>query len=172
MQNKYIYISVGVLIVALLFASYIIGYKFSTNNNRASIDTVSVLEIREIKSLPEIITDTLIKFKKTTIRDSIYIPNPLDSSYVKEYIIMTDSLKKLNVDYSLKLDTISLRNDTLNIDCNKIKNSLTMQIKYAIRYDTTKTKTVTIYDNSWHWKETSIGLASGLIISLLIGLIK
>lgn len=171
MGNKYIILIVGILVLLLCVMSGFVGYRLNTHVPIITQDT-TIIRIDSTKRLKEFITDTLTKIHKTTIRDSVYIPNPLDSFIVKEYFKMTDSLKKLNVNYTLKLDTINRYNDTFNIECNKIKNSLAMNIRYAIRYDTTKIKTQTIYDKSWHWTETTIGFATGILTIILIGLIK
>jgi len=172
-KDSKILIILGVLLaVVLMFLGYKLG-KDTPNNNKAvtTIDTVHTEVITEIPADTVIITDTLRKTKTNTIYEKVYIDNPLDTVIYYSYIKLRDSLARLNVNEILVMDTIikkPKRTDSLTIECNKIKNSITFSLIYGLEKDTTKTKTITIKDNSFHWDDFGFGALSGFSMASIL----
>ena len=171
MQNaKIIIISIATL---LLIGTFIlVGYLLGHNNN----DISKTIEYRDsIKVyLPETIyiTDTL--YKTNRIKEYVEIPiaNSIDSTIYKQFDSIRVELEKRNINSLLTLDSLvknNNRTDSIRIECNKIKNSITFQLRYGLQKDTTKYIKETIYDNSFHFKEFTYGAGSML---LLYGILK
>jgi hypothetical protein len=171
MENKYKTIIILILACFVLAIGYIAGHKNSTISVASYTDTVSVVHVK-YDSI--VLTDTVKSIRFKHIRDSVYIPNPLDSSIYADYIKLNDSLRKLNIDKFVILDTI-VKNDTINIKCNSVKSIISLAYRPKPRFDTVRyvTKTVTMPDNNWRWREFGAGSVFGAgIYALIIGLSK
>ena len=166
MENKYKTIIILILACFVLAIGYIAGHKNSQVLVAPYTDTVSVVHVK-YDSI--VLTDTVKSVKYKHIRDSVYIPNPLDSSIYADYVKLNDSLRKLNIDKFVILDTI-VKNDTINIKCNSVKSIISLAYRPKPRFDTTHyvTKTITVPDNSWHWFEYGSGGLSGIVLTAII----
>lgn len=175
MENNKKYIIILICIIALMIfgGGYLAGYKYSVANNMPSIitDTVDVVHVKQDSIF---LTDT-VKINRTRhIRDSVYIPNPLDSVIYKDYAKLSDSLKMLNIDRFVILDTI-VKQDTINIKCNSIKSIISLAYRPQPRFDTIRyvTKTITIPSDNWSWKAFGAGNLVGIgVTTILIKAIK
>lgn len=156
-KNKFTIALVCVLALLLFFSGYLAGYKYSTANNVPNNHT-DTIEVVHVKQDSIFVTDTVKSLRFKHIRDSIYVSNPLDSNILKQYLTLNDSLKKLNIDRFVILDTI-VKKDTFNIKCNSVKSIISLALREYPRYDTTRivTKYINVPDNSWHIKETIVG---------------
>ena len=171
MENKYKTIIILILACFILAIGYIAGHKNSQVLVAPYTDTVSVIHVK-LDTL--VLTDTVKSLKYKHIRDSVYIPNPLDSAIYADYAKLNDSLRKLNIDKFVILDTIA-KGDTINIKCNSVKSIISLAFRPKPQYDTVKyiTKTITVPDNTWHWREFGAGGVFGAgIYALIIGLSK
>ena len=171
MENKYKTIIILILACFILAIGYIAGHKNYQVLVAPYTDTVSVIHVK-LDTL--VLTDTVKSLKYKHIRDSVYIPNPLDSFIYKQYTKLNDSLRKLNIDKFVILDTIA-KGDTINIKCNSVKSIISLAFRPKPQYDTVKyiTKTITMPDNTWHWREFGAGGVFGAgIYALIIGLSK
>jgi len=172
--NKYIPIALSALVI--LFLMFFAGYRYAYNTyaNKNSKDTIINTKVDTVYIAGAVIrvTDTLRKTK--TIRDSVYIPNPLDSVLYAEYCTIRDSLNKLNVTQDIILDTLTSNNnrvDSLNIVCNTIKQSISFTLRYGLDKQTVKTTTITVTDKSWQWDTFIYGGITGAVTYYLLTLI-
>lgn len=166
MENKYKTIIILILACFVLAVGYIAGHKNSQVLVAPYTDTVSVIHVK-LDTL--LLTDTVKSVKYKHIRDSVYIPNPLDSAIYADYVRLNDSLRKLNIDKFVILDTIA-KGDTINIKCNSVKSIVSLAFKPKPRFDTTHyvTKTITVPDNRWQWFEYGAGGLSGIVLTAII----
>ena len=171
MENKYKTIIILILACFILAIGYIAGHKNSQVLVAPYTDTVSVIHVK-LDTL--VLTDTVKSLKYKHIRDSVYIPNPLDSFVYKQYTKLNDSLRKLNIDKFVILDTIA-KGDTINIKCNSIKSIISLAYRPQPRYDTVRyvTKTITIPSDNWSWRAFGAGNLVGIgVTTILIKAIK
>lgn len=171
MENKYKTIIILTLVCFVLAIGYIAGNKNSQTVPVPYTDTVQVIHTKYDSIL---LIDTVKSIKLKHIRDSVYIPNPLDSAIYADYAKLNDSLRKLNIDKFVILDTI-VKNDTINIKCNSVKSIISLAYRPRPKFDTVRyiTKTITVPNTDWQWREFGAGGVVGAgFYALIIGLSK
>ena len=159
-----------IFLIALILASLLSGIVgYNLNDSKTVIDSIDTLyKYDTIRTKPERITDTLVKTRKTSITEKVFVTNPADSILLMNYKLLSDSLAKLNATVNITMDTLTTHNDTLKIECDKLRNAISYELKYAPRVKETKIVTKYLDDTSINYGTLAVGIASGTLLTIII----